>query len=435
MNISNVNLTNGVVPILTGVLGAAGLLWLVVLSLRKDLRRTILSTAVAFILSVGLWFVTERIWNIWGAPQPPELYIPIGMAFLALVLGAQQLFRRARIHNKIITASSIAFVLVASTTTINSHYGTYPTIGSLVGTNVKLETLPTTPPGTGTGSTSVPLTREATWVPPQTMPTKGFVSEVTIPGPTSGVTAGKGYVWLPPAYLATPQASVPVLVLFHGVPGGPKDWLTGGQLADFMDTYASAHKGLAPIVVMPDANQGSVTEPSLCMDTSHGKAATYLAVDVPNWVKTVLHAGQGPATNWAVAGFSYGGTCALQLAVNFPQIYPSFIDISGENMPTVPAGTRALITSYFSGNTTAFSQQNPLDVIKNGHFPTTAGLITVGADDSFYKPQGEQIYAAAQAAGMDVTLQVLPGSHSWQAWRPGLENNLNWLMNRYGVIP
>ena len=38
---------------------------------------------------------------------------------------------------------------------------------------------------------------------------------------------------------------------------------------------------------------------------------------------------------WAVGGVSYGGTCALQLATNHPDVYPTFLDISGSAEPTL----------------------------------------------------------------------------------------------------
>ncbi|MBG0741845.1 hypothetical protein IV500_21075, partial [Paeniglutamicibacter antarcticus] len=400
MNVSKLDLITGPVPTVITVLGIAALLWLVLAGRGHLLRAVPLAAAAALMVSIAFWFVTERVWNLWGAPQPLQLYVPIGLGLFALALVVPRFLHSARLRGRLITAGAVPLVLLASAVSVNAYYGSYPTVGALAGTEVQIQALPSIAPGPGAGSgsgsgvPSVQLTREATWNPPAGMPGQGTVAEVTIPGTVSGVQPGKGYVWLPPAYLATPRAVLPVLVLFHGVPGGSKDWLTGGQLAVFMDAYAAAHKGLAPIIVMPDANQGSVAEPSLCMNTSHGEAATYLAVDVPNWVKNTLNAGLGAARNWAVAGFSYGGTCALQMAVNFPDVYPTFIDISGENMPTIPAGHQALLNSYFHGDAAAFARQNPLDVFKTGHFPATAGIITVGAADSFYKPQGEQVYAA-----------------------------------------
>lgn len=121
------------------------------------------------------------------------------------------------------------------------------------------------------------------------------------------------------------------------------------------------------------------------------------------------------------------------MALNYPHVYPTFIDISGENAPAIPAGQQKLVNTYFHGNAAAFARQNPLDLLKNHRFPTTAGIITVGADDSFYKPQGQQVYTATKAAGINVSLQILPGAHTWHTWRPGLQNNLPWLMQRYGV--
>ena len=85
------------------------------------------------------------------------------------------------------------------------------------------------------------------------MPESGTVVRAVIPAPVSHEVSSTAFVYLPPAYLATPRADLPVLVLIHGVPGEPSDWLRNGRIAQFMDDYASVHKGLAPIVVLPDA--------------------------------------------------------------------------------------------------------------------------------------------------------------------------------------
>ena len=68
-------------------------------------------------------------------------------------------------------------------------------------------------------------------------------------------------------------------------------------------------------------------------------------------------------------------------------------------------------------------------------YPGTAGIITVGADDSFFRPQGEKVATAMKEAGISVQLQTVAGGHTWQAWKAGLQHNLDWLMQRYGVLP
>ena len=111
---------------------------------------------------------------------------------------------------------------------------------------------------------------------------------------------------MPPAYLTTPRAELPVLVLLSGQPGTPEDWLNGGHLVATMDDWAARHGGLAPVVVLADGTGGPLANP-LCLDSQIAQVQTYLAVDVPAWVRSTLQVQQDPR-QWAVGGFSYGGT-------------------------------------------------------------------------------------------------------------------------------
>ncbi len=77
-----------------------------------------------------------------------------------------------------------------------------------------------------------------------------------------------------------------------------------------MDGYARGHGGLAPVVAVADPN-GAQSANTLCMDSRIAPADTYLCVDVPRWITGTLNV--TPATGrWAVGGFSYGATCALE---------------------------------------------------------------------------------------------------------------------------
>ncbi|WP_181036528.1 esterase family protein [Arthrobacter sp. B1805] len=328
---------------------------------------------------------------------------------------------------------AVVLVTVASASVINVHFGQYPTVGSALGDN-GVSNQPISTVAAGPGAPAEPPITESTWTAPPDIPARGTTYSVTIPAPVSGYEAAPALVYLPPAYLGTPKAAnLPVLVLLHGLPGAPVDWLNGGELAQMMDAYAAAHHGLAPIVILPDITNNGASNPPLCMDTTISRSATYLAVDLPAWVKTTLGAGTTSAQQWAVAGFSYGGTCTMQLATNFPGTYPTFIDISGETEPTVPGGRPALISTYFSGDPSAFAAQNALDKLAVGSFGSSSGIVVTGAQDTTYAPQGQKVYEAAKASGMSVTLQVLPGGHSWQVWKPGLQNNLDWLTGRLGL--
>lgn len=41
------------------------------------------------------------------------------------------------------------------------------------------------------------------------------------------------------------------MMLLHGTPGSPGEWIEGEQADVTTDSYARAHEGVAPIVVMP----------------------------------------------------------------------------------------------------------------------------------------------------------------------------------------
>jgi S-formylglutathione hydrolase FrmB len=276
------------------------------------------------------------------------------------------------------------------------------------------------------------LPLSAIWRPPAGMPAAGVVAEVTIPATVSGFAARPAWLYLPPSYLARPRAQLPVLVLLSGQPGSPDDWLNGGRLAERMDAFAAAHDGLAPVVVMPDHLGDPLNNP-LCMDSRLGNVATYLSVDVPAWIRGTLQVDPDPS-GWAIGGFSNGGTCSLQMAVNAPQVYPTFVDISGEAEPTL-GDHAATVRAAFGGDEAAFAAVNPLDVLARATFPGTAGFLVAGEQDTEYGPQAQRVFAACKAAGMDVRLDVKPGGHTFEVWGPGLEDALPWLATRLGMTP
>lgn len=439
MNLQNLAITTGVVPVVLYTLAAAALIWLI-WGRRRHLSRWVPAAVLAAgLLSAIIWVLCEPVWNLWGSPLPKRVYAYAGLGILALLLVVPKIRDLRRLPARIAVLPAALVVVLASGSLINQNFEYYPTLGSVFGdTGVKMETLdqfksqergdpvPDVKP-------SEPPTTLADWTPPENMPDQGTVVRAFIPAPISHEVSSTAFVYLPPAYLAAPRADLPVLVLIHGVPGEPVDWLRNGRIAEFMDEYASEHKGLAPIIVMPDAGAKWANYPPLCMNTKQGQAGRYLSEDVPNWVKATFGAGRHSSRQWAIGGFSYGGTCAMQLAMNYPEVYPTFIDSSGENQPTIRQGHQVLLQQYFGGSAAEFKKQNALDVIKTRKYPDTAGIVTVGAGDPFFRAQGVQVYQAMKKAGINVQFQEAPGGHAWTAWKYGLENNMDWLMGRLGV--
>ena len=173
---------------------------------------------------------------------------------------------------------------------------------------------------------------------------EGAFVRVNIPASDSSFTPRQAIVYLPPSYFKDPSAQLPVIVLMSGQPGTPQDWLVLGKLPQTMDQFASRHDGRAPIVAVVDVYGSQAANP-LCSDTSHGKVATYVQKDVPTWLHTNFPVSSDPG-QWAVAGLSSGGTCALQVVTRAPDLYRSFLDMSGEAHPQLGNEERTIPALY-----------------------------------------------------------------------------------------
>jgi S-formylglutathione hydrolase FrmB len=253
-----------------------------------------------------------------------------------------------------------------------------------------------------------------------------------IPGTVSGFTARSAYIYLPAAYAGPAAPLLPVLVLVSGQPGGPSDWIVSGRLQTLLDQFAAVHNGLAPVAVVVDPNGPNDTI-TMCMDSNIAKADTYLSQDVPNWITSQLGVDANHA-HWAFGGFSYGGTCAIQMATRHPDLYPSFIDISGEREPAISADRSKTIQAAFGGNTAAFDALTPLTLLGERHYPNVWGLFAAGAGDAMFLASMNEVAPAAQKAGMTVKTQVVPGEgHSWAVPEAVTPAALQWLGPRLGL--
>ena len=136
------------------------------------------------------------------------------------------------------------------------------------------------------------------------MPATGTVSTVAIPGTKSRFAARDAWIYLPPAYLTTPRAELPVIMLMAGQPGEPRDWFEAGKLGAVMDAFAAQHQGLAPVVVVVDHLGDRFANPG-CVDSPQGNVFTYLTPDVPDWIKANLQVApdtqSGPSAGFPTA--------------------------------------------------------------------------------------------------------------------------------------
>ena len=428
------SLTHGPLHLL--LTGAALVALVGLLLLRRTrawwLRRVPLAVGVAGVLVAAAW-LWVTLAHPWPDGLPGTVLAWLGAGLLALVLvplgwRGRRWFVRA---GAVVAALA---VVVGAADGIDTEFGSFPTLATALQLPPPDQVAATAVLGGPVPSTAAAVAGPLwqTWHPPRDLPAHGAVTQVDIPATRSGFPARPAWVYVPPAYLTGSRPLLPVLVLIGGQPGGPRDWLDGGALAQKMDAFAAAHGGLAPVVVMPDALGGELANP-MCTDSALGRADTYLAGDVVDWVGTHLQVDPDHA-HWAVGGFSYGGTCALQLAVAHPDLFPTFFDASGQQAPTL--GTRGgTIATAFGGDAAAYAAIDPLEELTHRTYPGSAGFLVVGAQDGFYLPQQRAVAAAAKQAGMAITTEELPGHHEWRVWGQGLVDALPWLAARQGLTP
>lgn len=398
---------------------------LTMLAFRRH-RRWPLAWLVTVAVAVAAVLV-EKVWQPFPDSLPAAVYLWSGAAVLAGGLIVARWFVRNRDRSRplvaCLLAAAAAAVLLCAAGGINAVYDEYPTVGAVLGRD-EYRTVPfdaALAPQPAHGE-SVPLAGG--------VPRTGAVTETAIPGTVSRFPARQARIYLPPAYFAEPRPELPVLVLLAGQPGGTDDWLVGGKLTETMDAYAAGHRGRAPVVVLADGTGGWFDDP-LCVDSHLGNVATYLSIDVPAWVRTHLQVDPNPR-EWAVGGLSYGGTCALQLATTRPDLYPTFLDMSGQAEPILE-DKAATIRDVFGGDPEAFARDNPADLLTRNRYPDSAGAFVVGLDDSDSRPALEQLTPMARTAGMDVHLTEVPGGHSFAVWSAALEKEMPWLGRRLGL--
>ena len=343
------------------------------------------------------------------------------LAALAVLLLYLAVRHARRAISRVVAVLAAALLGLASAAVgVNAHYGYFGTLGEAFG-------------GTGPDSSTLAAAEAGSGrVPPN-----GQVVTIDLPGTTSGFTPRQAVVYLPPAWSATPRPALPVIMLLHGTPGDPTNWTDGGNAQTTADAWAAQHGGTAPVLVMPDIN-GSITADTECVDSPLGKVETYLTVDVPAGVQQQLGT-TAPGRQWAVAGLSEGGSCAIVLALRHPDKFAAFGDFGGLAGPRVGDtndDTADTVTQLFGGSQQQFQAHEPAALLAAQKFPGTGGWFQVGTGDAQPLAAAQQLAPLARAAGVQTCLVTMPGlGHTFDVWTAAFRDSLPFLAAHIGLVP
>lgn len=289
-----------------------------------------------------------------------------------------------------------AFVLV------QANYGYWPTVASLLNRPAPGQVSSGKLQHDALGSTGLGRTGAI-----------GEYGSVRIPAGTSGFDPGQAYLWLPPAYSKVDHSDIPVMVMLPGWPGNPQNWVKSGQVLGMANAWAHAHGGVAPVMLFIDEN-GSSGRDTECVNGPQGNSESYLTSEVPAFLQQHYGLSKNPQ-QWSVAGFSEGGTCAVELGLQHPEVYSHFVDLAGDVAPNWGSArpSEVSLSKLYAGSETAETDHTPLDMLATHKYPSSVGWYSAGRGDPAHMQIEAQLAAASQAAGIDVHSVVMPGGHNW----------------------
>ncbi|GAA1493119.1 alpha/beta hydrolase [Curtobacterium herbarum] len=357
---------------------------------RRAGLRAAVAGAAAVVVLVVCWVLSDLM-NLFGVALSPVTRMWLVLAAAALGIAVVGLVQGGR-WRRVLAAVLVPAALLVPALGVNVEFAMYPTLGTVVQKDPYPEL-------------------DLAAVPAAAVPAVGEVRTVDIPGQRSGFDARPAVVYLPPAALVRDPRPLPVVLAFSGQPGAPSDLFTAGQLDKALDAYAAAHQGRAPIVVSVD----QLSAPGLntmCVDSTLGKARTYVTEDVPRWLTAHL-----PVTTdrhaWGLTGFSQGATCAMQFVTAQPDRFGPVLAVSSELHP-IDQNPQHSADRAFGGSLAAWKAAGPMAQMRANGLHGHALWLTAGSSDREFSDNARVLARAARAAGAHATVALAPGSgHDW----------------------
>ena len=246
------------------------------------------------------------------------------------------------------------------------------------------------------------------------------------------------YVYLPPQYFQKPylHTKFPVIELLHGSPGNPQAWVdVMGVIPTFLNLL-EVHPSDAAVLVMPDTD-GGMQYGLQCLNNPGGiQDMTFVAIDVPNAIARIARV-QPPGRAWGLAGYSEGGYCTANIALQFPSRWGAAGVMSGYFTPIssqVPEGNKPGAkpeqVNVFRGRPALRLLNSPQDYVTrvpvNDLLP--AFWLAAGAQDASDVSAAEDFRQLLETRVANVPLVIIPGGgHQGSVWRAALVPMLSWM--------
>lgn len=393
--------------------------------------------------SIGaLWWLVHS--QGWGSVYPWGMWVWTGLtgvAAMVAVLG----WRGSAWWQRAASLVAVPLCIVSAATVLNASLGYLPTVAT-----AWQRATGTLPPQWIDQTQLAQMRRDGV------RPTRGTVVRITTPADVSGFAHREELVYLPPTWFASNRpTALPAVMMLGAEMSTPADWLQSGHALTILDEFALQHRGTTPVMVFPDVS-GSFTNDTECVNGPRGQAADHLVKEVVPYVISNFGVSKD-ATDWGLAGWSSGGTCALMLAVKHPELFSAFVTLDGQLGPN--AGTkRQTIARLFGGDAEAWASFDPRTIVEarrqypdlaawvgvSDRIPTVhraAGEGSAQSDvltdwDTYSEEHGktaDQLCELLSAHGAECSVVGYSGGHDFPSAANGFRQALPWLAGRLGT--
>ncbi|KOG86381.1 esterase, partial [Streptomyces varsoviensis] len=254
----------------------------------------------------------------------------------------------------------------------------------------------------------------------------GKVQSVKILGRRSHAI-NPAFIYLPPQYFQKQfqRQRFPVAVVISGYPGGIMNLAQHLQVPQTASKLISENKMQPTVIVMirPTIAPPRDTE---CVDVPDGpQAETFFTKDLPEALKQTYRVGHDPSA-WGAMGYSSGGSCALQLAMREPGVYPAAASLSGDYKIANDLTTGNL----FGTGPDAKQKEHEHDLIwrlKNMPVPRVSVLVTSSKKGEKNYGETMKFLQAIKAPMTKSSIILDEGSHHFTTWRREIGPALEWM--------
>jgi enterochelin esterase-like enzyme len=211
-------------------------------------------------------------------------------------------------------------------------------------------------------------------------------------------------VYLPPGYHTPARAAqrYQTIYLLHGMGGRYDEW-SGYGLEEVANQLLRSGEFSHSIVVMPQGGLG------YWMNQVGGVAwADYVARDLVPHIDAVYRTIAAREAR-AVGGLSMGGHGAIQLALNYPDLF----GIAGAHSPSIRG--QDIAPAYF-GTGADFAERDPVALVAGSRLADPPRIWIDAGEDDPWRETAEGLHAALLDRGWTHEWHLYPGEHDGWYW-------------------